>query len=67
MDDVKVVLITGGGTEIGAAVARLFAQRGFKVAITDSNKEKADKVAKECIDLSPHGFKVNNIPSSSKA
>lgn len=59
MDDVKVVLITGGGSEIGASVARLFAQRGFKVAITDSNKEKVDKVAKECTDLSPHGFKVN--------
>lgn len=56
-----MVLITGAGTEIGASVARLFAKRGFKVAITDSNKDKVDKVAKECTDLSPHSFKVNNI------
>lgn len=64
LSDAKVVLITGSSSGIGAATARMFAKRGYKVAVTGTNKERVDRVAKECSELSPHEFKVsilNNI------
>lgn len=45
----KVVLITGGSSGIGAATARQFAKRGWGVAINYAhNAAAAEKVAKEC-------------------
>ena len=41
----KVALITGGGTGIGAAIARRFVQDGAKVCITGRREEKLDQVA----------------------
>jgi 3-oxoacyl-[acyl-carrier protein] reductase len=42
----KVVLITGGGTGIGAAAAEAFARQGCKVALHyNSSKEAAERVA----------------------
>ena len=35
MSDVKAIFITGGGSGIGRAVARLFSQRGWRVGIAD--------------------------------
>lgn len=58
MDQVKVVLISGSSSGIGAATARLFSRRGFKVAVTGSNHERVEKVANECAKLSPSGFKA---------
>jgi NAD(P)-dependent dehydrogenase (short-subunit alcohol dehydrogenase family) len=47
MRDVKgmSILITGGGSGIGAATARLFASHGAQVTITGRRREKIDAVA----------------------
>jgi NAD(P)-dependent dehydrogenase (short-subunit alcohol dehydrogenase family) len=41
------VVITGGGSGLGAATARLLSQNGAKVALFDRNLTSADSVAKE--------------------
>jgi NAD(P)-dependent dehydrogenase (short-subunit alcohol dehydrogenase family) len=41
------VLITGGGSGLGAATARAMAAKGAKVAVLDQNKENAEKIAAE--------------------
>lgn len=46
LDD-KITVITGGGSGMGAAIAKEFARRGAKVAIFDLNQEKAEKVVDE--------------------
>jgi NAD(P)-dependent dehydrogenase (short-subunit alcohol dehydrogenase family) len=44
----KVMLITGGGRGIGAATARLAAERGYKVCVNYlRDRESAEKLAKE--------------------
>lgn len=41
------VLITGGGSGLGAATARAMAAKGAKVSVIDQNKDNAEKVAAE--------------------
>jgi len=45
--DGKVALITGGGTGIGAACARTFAQEGAAVVITGRRKDALEAVVKD--------------------
>lgn len=45
--DGNVVLVTGGGSGLGAATARHFAAKGAKVAIVDFNIEAANEMAAE--------------------
>ncbi|HET7492359.1 MAG TPA: SDR family NAD(P)-dependent oxidoreductase, partial [Bradyrhizobium sp.] len=41
------VLITGGGSGLGAATARAMAAKGANVAVLDQSRESAEKVAAE--------------------
>src|SRR5512139_907664 len=43
----KVAIVTGGASGIGAATARLFAQHGASVVLTDSNASLGRSVEKE--------------------
>ncbi len=54
LQDVSV-LITGGGSGLGAATARAMAARGAKVAVFDQNAENAAKVAAEIKGLALAG------------
>ena len=42
-----VVLLSGAGSGLGAAMARRFARAGFKVAVTDINAARAQQVSEE--------------------
>jgi NAD(P)-dependent dehydrogenase (short-subunit alcohol dehydrogenase family) len=42
-----VALVTGGGGEIGGAIARSFAREGARLAVADLNRAKAEAVAAE--------------------
>src|ERR1700749_5252417 len=48
------VLITGGGSGLGAATARAMAAKGAKVAVLDQSKENAEKVAAEVKGVAIH-------------
>jgi 3-oxoacyl-[acyl-carrier protein] reductase len=47
----KTAVITGAGSGIGAAIARLFASEGADLALLDLDPEQADRVATECTAL----------------
>jgi NAD(P)-dependent dehydrogenase (short-subunit alcohol dehydrogenase family) len=48
------VLITGGGSGLGAATARAMAAKGAKIGIIDQSKENAEKVAAEVKGIALH-------------
>lgn len=56
--DGKVAVITGGGSGIGAATARLFARHGASIALADLNEVAAAKVAQECEALGARALAV---------
>ena len=47
----KVVLITGGGTGIGEAIAIAFCKNGYDVYILGRRKEKLEKVCNDSDNL----------------
>lgn len=52
----KVAIITGGGSGIGEAIAKLFVKEGAKVAITGRRKEVLEKVVKEISNAGGHAL-----------
>jgi NAD(P)-dependent dehydrogenase (short-subunit alcohol dehydrogenase family) len=46
-DDHRVVIVTGAGSGIGRATARLFAERGARVVVADLDFEAAQRVSNE--------------------
>jgi NAD(P)-dependent dehydrogenase (short-subunit alcohol dehydrogenase family) len=48
------VLITGGGSGLGAATARAMAAKGAKIGVLDQSKENAEKVAAEVKGIALH-------------
>lgn len=55
----KVAIITGGGTGIGEATARLFTQQGAKVIIMGRRKDLLEKTARE---IGERGGEITAIP-----
>jgi len=43
----KTAIVTGGGTGIGEAIAKVFAREGAKVVITGRRKDELDRVVRE--------------------
>lgn len=62
----KIVAVTGGGSGIGAATARAFAQEGAEVVVLDLNAGTADRVAGDCNGLGI-GCDVTEVKSIRRA
>ena len=56
----KNVLIIGGGTGMGEAIALSFAQQGWKVAVAGRRQEKLDAVAAQADGILTHTVDVGN-------
>ena len=56
--DLKIALVTGGGSGIGAAIAKTFAAAGATVIVADRDATSAVKIANE---LNRAGFKATSI------
>jgi NAD(P)-dependent dehydrogenase (short-subunit alcohol dehydrogenase family) len=52
----ELVLVTGGGQGLGAAISRVLARAGALVAVTDVRAERADAVAREIARLGGKAF-----------
>jgi NAD(P)-dependent dehydrogenase (short-subunit alcohol dehydrogenase family) len=48
--DGKVALITGAGSGIGEAIARLFAQQGARVSVVDLQADAAERVSTDIVE-----------------
>lgn len=56
--DGKVIVITGGSSGMGAAMARDFAMRGAKIAIFDLDEEKGENLIAEIGDAATY-YKID--------
>ncbi|MEQ1680183.1 MAG: SDR family NAD(P)-dependent oxidoreductase [Nitrospira sp.] len=52
----RVAIVTGGGTGIGEAIAKVFAREGAKVAITGRRQDELERVVK---DIERTGFSTS--------
>lgn len=58
MMEEKVVVVTGSSSGIGRSTAIAFSRLGCKVVVHGTNKTNIEKVAQECLEVSPN----NNRP-----
>jgi NAD(P)-dependent dehydrogenase (short-subunit alcohol dehydrogenase family) len=61
--DGKVAIVTGAGSGIGEATARLMAREGASVVVADLNREEAERVAGELVAGMPVEVDVSNETS----
>lgn len=56
MNAAPTVLITGGGSGLGEAMAHLFAEKGYRVAVCDIDAARAEQVHQALESVTPGGF-----------
>lgn len=59
MSNSKVALVIDCISNIGQAIVKSLAKKGYLVAIVGNHEELVCKIAQECAELSPVKFKVN--------
>ena len=57
----KIVIITGGGGEIGRATAKIFSENNYTCVIVDVNKESAQNTIQQLNKSKDHSFFIKDI------
>ncbi|HXC51959.1 MAG TPA: SDR family oxidoreductase [Candidatus Limnocylindrales bacterium] len=61
----KNIFVTGAGSGLGAAICRLFAAEGARIAVTDIDLASATRVAAECATSTPGSIAIRCDVASS--